>query len=136
MKKIVLAVGCIVLGAAAAVCTFPYWLHYLPSKYSQPKIISLTESQAEKIILYAELENGFLIGKFFNQNPDMVLTQITVEAKPKDEKNSFNKFTPRFFNVDAIAKARAMSSEFKIETGDLNSEFHSLNVSGARGYYE
>ncbi|MBU4262650.1 MAG: hypothetical protein KKC76_12410 [Proteobacteria bacterium] len=136
-KKIIVAVVVgIALGAFAAVCTSPYWFHYLPRGYSQPHIISLTEPQAEKILLYAELENGFLIGKFFNQNPEMIVSQITVAVKPKDEKNPFNQFTPRFFNVDAIAKPRAMSSDFKIETGALNPEFHSLTISGARGFYE
>jgi len=135
-KEFVVAAGCIILGVAAAVCTFPWWFHYLPNKYSQPKIITLAEPQAGKILLYAELENGFLVGKFFNQNPEIVVTEITVEAKPKDEKNPYNQFSPRFFNVDAIAKPRAMSSEFKIETGALNPEFHSLNVSGVSGFYE
>lgn len=135
-RDFVAAMVGIVLGAGAAVGTSPYWFHYLLNNYSQPKTVSLTQPQTGNVLLYAELKNGFLIGKVFNQNPEVTVTQVTVEAPPKDKKNPYNQFAPRFFNVDVIARPRAMSSEFKIETGALNPEFHSLQVSGARGFDE
>jgi hypothetical protein len=98
--------------------------------------VSLTRPQAENLLLYTELKDGVLRGTFFNQNADITVTQVTVEVVPKDEKNHFNKYSPRFFNIEAIAKPRTMSSEFMVETGPLNPAFHSVRVSEASGHSE
>jgi hypothetical protein len=74
------------------------------------------------------------VGKVFNQNSDVTVNTITVEVAPKDEKNIFNQFAPRFFNVSVLAKPNSMSAEFRVETGLLNPEFHSLRVSKAAGF--
>ena len=133
-SKIIIGIIGFVLGVLAAMASSSYWLHYLLNNHIQPQSIALEESQNKNILLYAELKNGFLIGKYFNKNPEIIVTQITIEAVPKDEKNSFNQFTPRFFNIDAIAMPRTMSPDFKVETGILNPAFHTLQVSEARGH--
>lgn len=93
----------------------------------------LTELETSKLMLNASLGNGKLTGKFFNQTPDVVVTRITVEAVPKEEKNIFNSSSPRFFNATATAKPRAMSTYFEAETGDLNPDFHTLRIVEAQG---
>lgn len=74
-----------------------------------------------------------LIGKFFNQNADLVVTEITVEAAPDDEKNIFNKSAPRLFAAEATAMPHSMSAPFEAETGALNPETHKLRIAGGRG---
>ena len=100
----------------------------------QPVPVHLSATEATNVVLYAELHNGMLTGKYFNQNARIVVTQITVEAVPKDENNPFNKFAPRLFDISASARPRSMSSEFSVETGALNPEFHTLRVKEAKGF--
>jgi hypothetical protein len=97
------------------------------------KPVRLSAEEVERVLLYATLKDGYLEGTFFNQNPDLQVTQITVETVPKDEANPFNKFSPRLFNVVAIAKPRTMSRPFRVETGLLNPEFHTLRVVEGQG---
>ena len=97
--------------------------------------VALAPADAGNIILYAQLKDGFLQGTYFNQNASIQVTQITVEAVPKDESNPFDKFTPRLFNIEASAPPRAMSAWFRVETGALNPEFHTLRVVEGRGVH-
>jgi hypothetical protein len=93
----------------------------------------LSPEEVGSVTLYATLRDAHFEGTFFNQNEGTRVTQITVEAVPKDEANPFNKFSPRLFNVVAVAAPRAMSTVFRVETGSLNPEFHSLRVVEAEG---
>jgi len=95
--------------------------------------VSLSQAQLGKLVLYAELKSGYLEGKYFNENPNIHVTRITVETVPKDESNPFNKFSPRLFNIDSAAEPRTMSAQFRVETGALNPDFHSLKLVKARG---
>lgn len=95
--------------------------------------VSLSQAQLGKLVLYAGLRDGYLEGKYFNENPNIRVTRITVETVPKDESNPFNKFSPRLFNVDSVAEPRTMSAQFRVETGALNPDFHSLKIVEARG---
>ena len=49
--------------------------------------------------------------------------QMTIEAVPKEENNPFNKYSPRFVNVDLALKPHFMSKEFELpqagEGGDV-----------------
>ena len=96
----------------------------------------LNHDQLDKIILYGAFTGDAFSGKIFNQNSDIVITQITIEAVPKEENNVFNKFSPRLFNVDIICRPRVMSQNFSFESGALNSEFHTAKVVEAKGYSE
>ena len=98
------------------------------------KIEQLENSQLDQLFLYGEFTGNFYVGKIFNQNKNIVISQITIESIPKNEKNVFNEFTPRFFNADITCKPRTMSKEFKIETGVLNPDFHTPKISEAKGY--
>jgi hypothetical protein len=102
-----------------------------PTKPKQAK--NLSSESVSKLILYAKLEDGYIEGRYFNQNPELKIVRITVEAVPKDEKNYFNKYSPRMFNVSAIAQPRSMSNFFQVETGALNPEFPTLKIVEARG---
>jgi hypothetical protein len=93
----------------------------------------LPPADVAQVFLHASLKDGYVTGKFFNQTPDAVITHITIEAVPQDEKNPFNGAAPRFFEVAATAQPRAMSRPFVAETGPLNPEFHKLRVSAAKG---
>lgn len=95
--------------------------------------VSLSQAQLGKLVLYAGLRDGYLEGKYFNENPNIRVTRITVETVPKDESNPFNEFSPRLFNVDSVAEPRTMSTQFRVETGTLNPDFHSLKIVEARG---
>tara|TARA_R110001599_G_C12150360_1_gene651409 strand:+ start:98 stop:463 length:366 start_codon:yes stop_codon:yes gene_type:complete len=95
--------------------------------------VSLSQAQLGKLVLYAELKAGYLEGKYFNENPNIQVTRITVETAPKDESNPFNKFSPHLFNIDSVAEPRTMSAQFRVETGALNPDFHSLKIVEARG---
>lgn len=99
---------------------------------SEPRDLSAEE--AGRILLYADLRAGKLTGKFFNQNGSVVVTAITVEAVPDDEKNLFNKFAPRLFAVQSTAAPHSMSPPFEVATGPLNPEAHKLRVISARGH--
>ena len=131
----VISIG-IALGAGAAVSTSPVWFHHLFNAGASFKSLPLSQPQVDNLVLYAELNEGFLVGKFFNRNSDVTVDKITVEAVPKDEKNFFYQFTPRFVNVSVVAKPNTMSAEFRVETGLLNPEFHSLRVSKAARFNE
>lgn len=87
----------------------------------------------DNIILYCYLHDGVISGKYFNQNADTTVTQITIEAVPKDKDNYFNQFSPHLFNVNVSALPRSMSPEFSVETGRLNPEFHTLRVAEVKG---
>jgi hypothetical protein len=134
MRKIALvAVVAFLLGLAVAIATTILRPSLLSRESTPPPNSALSPTQVEKLMLYAALNDGQLSGKFFNQNADITITQITIEAAPKDEGNPFNKFAPRFFNVIALAPPRTMSSEFRVETGALNPDFHTLRVTEAKG---
>jgi len=107
--------------------------HDATSGHTKQKAITLEKHQKDELFLYAELKNGYITGKLFNQNPNITVTQITIEAIPKDKNNPFGKYTPRFFNVNLIAKPRIMSFPFEVETGALNPKTHSLQISDAKG---
>ena len=94
---------------------------------------SLSQSEVVNLFLYGELKDGFISGKIFNQNPSITITEVTIEAVPRDEKNVFNKYAPRFFNASVLATPRSMSAPFRIETGALNPEFHTLSIREAKG---
>lgn len=98
--------------------------------------MSLSVEQIDEIILYGNFTGSSYVGKIFNKIPNIVITQITIEAVPQDEENIFNKYSPRFFNVNLNVMPRIMSSEFKIDTGALNPEFHTAKISEAKGYEE
>ena len=95
--------------------------------------VELSASQVDNLVLYAELKDGQLVGSYFNQNKDVTVTEIVVEAVPKNEKNAFNQFTPHFFSVRAFGRPRSMSAFFSVETGALNPSFHTLRVVEGRG---
>ena len=131
-----------------ALSLWSIWLTYNPpapakiatvttasSEARAPKELrALTADEAGRILLYAELRGGKLVGKFFNQNGELVVTEIVVEAVPDDEKNIFNKFAPRLFAAQALAGPHTMSQPFEVETGALNPETHKLRVAGGRGH--
>ena len=100
------------------------------------KSTSLSNEQVKQVSLYGKFTGQHYIGKVFNQNSNIVLTQITIEAIPQDEKNIFNKFIPRFFNVELNVKPRVMSQEFNIETGTLNPDFRTPKIKEAKGYVQ
>lgn len=100
-----------------------------------PKGIILSSPHFENLYLYAELKDGFITGKIFNQNNNVTVTQLTIEAKPKGD-NPFNKFSPHFFNINLLATPQAMSNVFSVETGALNPEFHDLRITEAKGTIE
>jgi hypothetical protein len=127
------AIG-LVLGIAGAVLgALPYVLSPgAEASTAQPR--ELTKAELPNVLLSASLRDGYLVGKYFNHTMDTVITHITVEAVPQDEKNPFNAAAPRFFEVAAAAQPRAMSSPFAAETGPLNPEFHTLRVVGAKGF--
>ena len=127
-KTAAFALAAVLVGLAAAATAFFLRPGLFRTGAAPPQIVVLSPAQVEKVLLYATLKDGQLSGKFFNQNPDVTVTQITVEAAPKDEGNPFNKFSPRFFNVSAIGRPNSMSSEFRVETGALNPDFHVLRV--------
>jgi hypothetical protein len=89
----VISIG-IALGAGAAVSTSPVWFHHLFNAGALFKSLPFSQPQVDNLVLYAELNEGFLVGKSFNRNSDVTVDKITVEAVPKDEKNFFNQFTP------------------------------------------
>lgn len=98
------------------------------------KAESLSQSEIANLFLYSsELKDGFISGKIFNQNANITLTEVTIEAVPRDEKNPFTKLSPRFFNASLLATPRSMSTPFRIETGALNPEFHNLSIREAKG---
>jgi len=59
--------------------------------------------------------------------------EFAMVTVPKDERNPFNKMTPRFFEVATRTQPRSMSDEFRVETGALSPEFHALRIVAARG---
>lgn len=87
----------------------------------------------DHLVLYASLKDGHLIGKVFNTDASFVVTRLTIEAIPNDETNIFNRNTPRFFDVATGVLPNTMSTEFRVETGQLNPAFHSLRISRAFG---
>ncbi|MFL1806038.1 hypothetical protein [Plesiomonas shigelloides] len=100
------------------------------------KSIALSNEQIKQVILYGKFTGQHYIGKVFNQNSNIVLTQITIEAIPQDETNIFNDVSPRFFNAELNVKPRVMSEEFNIETGALNPDFHKPKIKEAKGYFQ
>ncbi len=131
------------LGAIGfALSLWSIWLTYNPPSAANSASIAataknelraLSSEETGRILLYAELRGAKLAGKFFNQNADLVVTEITVEAAPDDEKNIFNKFAPRLFAAASTAMPHSMSAPFEVETGALNPETHKLRVVGGRG---
>lgn len=120
----------------APLCIF---FSFISFSYAQEKkniSMSLSVEQIDEIILYGNFTGSSYVGKIFNKIPNIVITQITIEAVPQDEENIFNKYSPRFFNVNLNVMPRIMSSEFKIDTGALNPEFHTAKISEAKGYEE
>jgi hypothetical protein len=127
MRRDVAVIGLgIAISAGAAVSMSPVWFHHLFNAGASSKSLPLSQPQVDYLVLYAELNDGFLVGKFFNRDSDVTVNKITVEAAPKDEKNVFKQFAPASFNVSAVAKPKTMSCEFRVETGLINPEFHSL----------
>ena len=110
--------------------SFPY------AQEKRKNSIPLSAAQLNEIILYGNFTGSTYVGKVFNKNKDIVITQMTIEAVPKDENNPFNKYSPRFFNVNLVLKPRVMSNEFVIDTGALNPEFHTAKISEAKGHKE
>lgn len=127
------AIGLTLGIAGAGLAVLPY-VWEPTAKQSAMQARELTKAEISNVLLSASLRDGYLAGKFFNQTPDTVITHITVEAVPKDEKNPFNSAAPRFFEVSATAQPRTMSVPFVAETGPLNPEFHTLRVEAAKGF--
>ena len=130
-KSFLVAVTAFVLGvfvAASAAFLHPAWF-----ARQSAETASLSPAEVSHVLLYAALKDGTLSGRFFNENAEITVTQITVEAVPKEEANPFNKFAPRFFNVNASARPRSMSGQFRVETGALNPNFHTLRITEAKG---
>ena len=100
-------------------------------KQKQP--VELSGENVSRLVLYAQLKDGYLEGTFFNQTADLHIVRITVESVPKDEANPFNKYAPKLFNINADARPRTMSAPFRVETGALNPEFYSLKIIEAQG---
>lgn len=135
------AIGLALGVLAFAASLWSIWLTYNPPGAANQASIrtaakneprALSSEETGRILLYAELRGGKLAGKFFNQNADLVVTEITVEAAPDDE-NIFNKFAPRLFAAESMAMPHSMSAPFEVETGALNPETHKLRVVGGRG---
>ena len=102
----------------------------------EKKPISLSDAQLNEITLYGNFTGSAYVGRVFNKNKDIIITQITIEAVPKGDNNPFNKFSPKFFNINLVLSPRAMSSGFEIDTGALNPEFHIAKIYEAKGYKE
>ena len=114
----VISIG-IALGAGAAVSTSPVWFRHLFNASASSKSLPLSKPQVENLVLYAGLNDGFLVGKFFNRSSDVTVNKTTVEAVPKDEKNFFNQFNPRFFDVRAVAKRKKCLLSSGLQQGFL-----------------
>lgn len=132
MSKLVFpAVAAVALGigvTATAMFWRPAWLAPQatpPAPLSQPEI--------DKVLLYAALKDGELSGKFFNQNNNITVTEITVAAVPKEEINPLNKFPPHLFSVTSTARPQSMSGEFRVATGALHPDFYILGIAAAQG---
>lgn len=100
-----------------------------------PEQNKIVNCNLDHLILYANYRDGFLIGTIFNKDQIATITHITVEIVPADETNPFNKFSPRFLAIEVIARPNSMSSEFRVETGLLNPDFHSFRISHASGFH-
>jgi hypothetical protein len=133
LKFVAALIAAFVLGVAVALATVYMRPEAQPATTKPKHPSELSGENVSNLILYAELKDGYLEGTYFNQNADLKVVRITVETVPKDETNPFNKFTPRLFNVNATAQPRSMSAAFRVETGALNPEFHSLKLVEARG---
>jgi hypothetical protein len=95
MRRDVAVIGLgIAISAGAAVSMSPVWFHHLFNAGASSKSLPLSQPQVDYLVLYAELNDGFLVGKFFNRDSDVTVNKITVEAAPKDEKNVFKQFAP------------------------------------------
>ena len=132
-QNILAVVAAFVLGVATTLAVVYLTQSRLPSEPALRKSQKLSPEEVGRVTLYAALRDAHLEGTFFNQNAGIRITQITVETVPKDEANPFNKFSPRLFNVVTVAAPRTMSATFRVETGLLNPEFHSLRVVEAEG---
>lgn len=119
-----------------ACCVILLFVSFSYAQEKKKNSIPLSAVQLNEIILYGNFTGSAYVGKAFNKNNDIVITQITIEAVPKDENNPFNKYSPRFFNVNLVLQPRDMSDEFEIDTGALNPEFHTAKISEAKGYKE
>ena len=95
--------------------------------------LALSSSQLQNLIIYAKLKNGYLSGKFFNQNADISVTLVTFEAVPNHNKKVSNSLISRFFNITVDTKPRSMSPVFHVETGPLNPNFYTLRIAEAVG---
>jgi hypothetical protein len=126
-------IAAFLLGVAAALAVVQLKQNQSSPQSALRKLQKLSAEQIGGLTLYAKLRDGLLEGSFFNQNAEIQVKQITVEAVPKDETNPFNKLSPRLFNVITVAAPRSMSPAFRVETGLLNPEFHSLRVVEAEG---
>jgi hypothetical protein len=133
VKFIAALIAAFVTGVAVALSTVYMRPEAKPATTKPKQPAELSADNVSKLILYAKLKDGYLEGTYFNQSPDMQVVRITVESVPKDETNPFNKFTPKLFNINATAQPRSMSATFRVETGALNPEFHSLKIIEAQG---
>lgn len=95
------------------------------------RIEALSPVYVKKLVLDATLKDGKLAGRFFNQNDDVMVTQVTVAATLKGE--STGNQVPRIFNVMAVAQPQAMSKEFQLEASALNPDLYTLRLTGAMG---
>lgn len=129
MYKII-AVAMLVLGVAIAVAAISR--QGAPSRNAaSPRIEALSPVYVKKLILDATLKDGKLSGRFFNQNDDVMVTQVTVEAALKGK--STGSQVPRIFNVMTVAQPQAMSKEFQLEASALNPDLYTLRLTGAMG---
>ena len=135
MSKLVFpAVVAVALGigvTATAMLWRPAWLAPQPTPPSRSA--PLSQPEIDKVLLYAALKDGELSGKFFNQNNNITVTEITVAAVPKEEINPLNKFPPHLFSVTSTARPQSMSDEFRVATGALQPDFYILGIAAAQG---
>ena len=133
LKFISALVAAFTLGAAVVLVIVYAKSVTQPGAQMQKTPVQISNEDVLKLILYARLRDGYLEGSYFNQVPDTQVVRITVETTPKDDTNPFNKFTPKLFNISATAQPRSMSTSFRVETGALNPDFHTLKIVEALG---
>lgn len=135
MRKIVFAaVAAVVLGVAitaTALLWRPAW--FGPQRAPASRPAPLAKPEVDHVLLYAVLKDGELSGRFFNQNTDITVTEITVAAVPKEEINPLHKFPPHLFRVTSTARPLSMSGEFRVATGALYPDFYSIGLAAAQG---
>lgn len=92
--------------------------------------LALSPVLIKKLELHATLKDGQISGRFFNPDPDVIVTKISIAATRNGEPHPS---VPRIFNITATAQPKAMSGEFHVDAAGLDPATHTLAINGAMG---